>query len=104
MSLYKNWEQSIEKATPANAQNMLEEYYAKEKDAYAMILDGKMEVISGKAAEIAEKLGLTADEFGAFADGINTSLETQVSTVTHLHAHNIFFVNSSVNSLADAIL
>ena len=78
MSLYKNWEQSIEKAAPANAQSMLEEYYAKEKDAYAMILDGKMEVISGKAAEIAEKLGLTADEFGAFADGINTSLETQV--------------------------
>ena len=32
MSLYKNWEQSIEKATPANAQNMLEEYYLKEKD------------------------------------------------------------------------
>lgn len=78
MSLYKNWEQSIEKAAPANAQSMLEEYYAKEKDAYAMILNEKMQILSGKASELAKKLGLTDDEFGAFADGINTSLETQI--------------------------
>ena len=78
MSLYKNWEDSIQKATPAMAQGMLEEYYGKEKDAYAKILGEKMQVLSGKASELAEKLGLTPDEFGAFTDGINTSLESQI--------------------------
>ena len=37
MSLYKNWEDSIQKAAPAMAQGMLEEYYGKEKDAYAKV-------------------------------------------------------------------
>ena len=78
MGLYKNWEDSIQKAAPAMAQNILEEYYMKEKDAYATILGDKMQVLSGKASELAAKLGLTADEFGAFTDGINTSLESQI--------------------------
>ena len=78
MGLYKNWEDSIQKAAPAMAQNILEEYYMKEKDAYATILGEKMQVLSGKASELATKLGLTADEFGAFTDGINTSLESQI--------------------------
>lgn len=78
MSLFKNWENSIEKAAPGQAQELLEKYYEKEKDAYAMILAEKLQTISGNASELADKLGLTVDEFGAFADGINTSLEMPV--------------------------
>lgn len=82
MGLYKNWQDSIEKATPANAQKILETYYDKEKDAYAKLLGEKKQQFSGKASDIAAELGLTADEFGGFADGINTSLETPLDVDT----------------------
>lgn len=82
MGLYQNWQDSIEKAAPAKAQNILEEYYSKEKDAYSKILAEKKHVISGKASDIADELGITADEFGAFVDGINTSLETAIDIDT----------------------
>lgn len=82
MGLYKNWEKSIEKATPQVAQQLLEEYYDKETLAYKKILAQKKQVISGKASVLAVELGLTADEFGAFVDGINTSLENQIDLDT----------------------
>ena len=82
MGLYQNWQDSIEKAVPAKAQSILEEYYSKEKEAYIKILSEKKQVISGKAADIADGLGITTDEFGAFVDGINTSLETAVDVDT----------------------
>lgn len=82
MGLYQNWQDNIEKAAPANAQKILEDYYMKEKDVYAAILSDKKQIISGKAADIAAEYGLSADEFGAFADGINTSLEAPVDIET----------------------
>ncbi len=82
MGLYKNWEKSIEKATPQVAQQLLEEYYDKETLAYKKILAQKKQVISDKASVLAAELGLTADEFGAFVDGINTSLENQIDLDT----------------------
>ena len=78
MGLYKNWQDSLEKAAPANAQKILEAYYDKEKNAYIKILSGKKQELSGKASDIAAELDLTADEFGGFVDGINTSLETEI--------------------------
>ena len=78
MGLYQNWQENIEKATPANAQKILEEYYEKEKNAYIKILGEKKQELSGKASEVAAELDLTEDEFGGFVDGINTSLETAV--------------------------
>ncbi len=82
MSLYKNWEQSIEKAAPGTAQELLESYYDKETVAYQKVLAEKKQVISGKASELAVELGFTADEFGAFVDGINTSLESMIDLDT----------------------
>ncbi len=79
MGLYQNWQDNIEKAAPANAQKILEEYYDKEKDAYIKILGEKKQEFCGKASAIAAELGLTEDEFGGFVDGINTSLETAVN-------------------------
>lgn len=38
MGLYQSWQESIEKANPANAKKILEAYYEKEKNAYAKIL------------------------------------------------------------------
>ncbi|MFR1518107.1 MAG: SEC-C metal-binding domain-containing protein [Clostridia bacterium] len=76
MGLYQNWQNSIEKAAPAAAQKILEEYYDKEKNAYIKILGEKKRELSGKASDLAAELGLTDDAFGAFVDGINTSLET----------------------------
>ena len=67
MSLYKNWEQSIEKAAPGTAQELLESYYDKETLAYQKILAAKRQVVTGKASDLAVELGLTTDEFGAFA-------------------------------------
>lgn len=78
MGLYQNWQENIEKATPANAQKILEEYYEKEKNAYIKILGEKKQELSGKASGVAAELDLTEDEFGGFVDGINTSLETAV--------------------------
>lgn len=80
MGLYQNWQDSIEKATPAQAQKILEEYYDKEKHAYAKLLGEQRRELSGTASVLAAELGLTEDEFGGFVDGINTSLETAIDT------------------------
>ena len=53
MGLYQNWQENIEKATPANAQKILEEYYEKEKNAYIKILGEKKQELSGKSSEVA---------------------------------------------------
>ena len=79
MGLYQSWQESIEKANPANAKKILDAYYEKEKNAYAKILQEQKQELSGKASELAAELGLSEDEFGAFADGINTSLESPVN-------------------------
>ena len=79
MGLYQRWQESIEKANPANAKKILEAYYEKEKNAYAKILREQKQELSGKASDLAAELGLSEDEFGGFVDGINTSLEAPVN-------------------------
>lgn len=78
MGLYKEWSDALQKAAPAAAQKMLDEYYDKEKNAYQYILANKKNELSGKASDIAAELSLTPVEFAGFADGVNTSLETEL--------------------------
>ncbi len=80
MGLYTIWEQKVESMHDGGkaAQNYINEYYMKERDAYAKILSEKTQVVSGTVSELAEKYALEAFEVTAFIDGINTSLEETV--------------------------
>lgn len=79
MGLYKIWENKITETHRGDtkAHEYINEYYLKEKDAYAKILTEKTDTIAGTVRGLAEKYALEAFEFAAFIDGINTSLETQ---------------------------
>ncbi len=78
MGIYKDWEDHLKSLKPQAAKKFMEDYYDREKDAYAYILANKKNRISGKASDIAAELKLTDTELAGFLDGINTSLETEL--------------------------
>ena len=80
LGLYKTWEAKVEdrQGGGKNAQEYINEYYMKERDAYAKILSEKTQTVSGTVKELAEKYEMEAFEIAAFVDGINTSLEETV--------------------------
>ena len=80
MGLYSIWEEKLEDMHGGgkNAQEYINEYYMKERDAYAKILSEKTDTVSGTVAELAETYGLEDYEVAAFVDGINTSLKEQI--------------------------
>ncbi len=80
MGLYGIWESKVEDMRDGgkSAQAYINEYYMKERDAYAKILSEKTQVVAGTVAELAEKYAMEAYEVTAFVDGINTSLEETV--------------------------
>lgn len=78
MKLYDVWREKLEGSTPKEVQAYLEQYYEKEKGAYALILGEKQSTLSGSVAELAAKLGLEEAEMTGFIDGINTSLNKEI--------------------------
>lgn len=80
MGLYQTWEEKVNRthAGDRKAHEYINEYYEKEKKAYAKILSEKNAEISGPVKELAEQYGLEPFEMTAFIDGINTSLEETV--------------------------
>jgi len=80
MTLYETWldRANEDKYSPEQITEYIREYYLKEKDAYAKILEAKQTKVSGTVAELAKEFGMEAYEVTAFVDGINTSLEAEV--------------------------
>lgn len=83
MSLYSNWEDSINEHSTQQAQELFwREYLAKEQTNYEMILTSKDPQIKGTIKELAEKYSMDEVTFVGFLDGINTSLDTLIDLDT----------------------
>lgn len=76
MALYQEWQAYSEKAgrNRQKAQIFWTDFFQKEKDIYAQLLDTDGPV-SGTVEELAERYGVTTLEMAGFLDGINDSLK-----------------------------
>ena len=80
MSLYKDWENSIETiGTKEERNKYIQNYLEKEKEVYEKILENKTQNIEGKLKDLAKEYGMTPVEFTGFIDGINTSITQEVN-------------------------
>ena len=75
MSLLEAWKELAGKERSHEEYNKYwAEYFEKEKNNYAELLENHEETVSGKLSELGEKFGMDAVTVTGFLDGINTSL------------------------------
>lgn len=80
MSLYQEWENSIETIGTKEERNQyIKDYLEKEKIIYEQILENNIQNIKGELKELAQKYGMTNIEFTGFIDGINTSIKEEIN-------------------------
>ncbi len=80
MGLLAIWRENLDESRFSKDQinAFIKDYFKKEEDAYAKILESKDPKIEGTLKEIGEKLSLSSEETAAFFDGINTSLTAEI--------------------------
>lgn len=79
MGLFEQWKEiAAEERGQAEHDNFWTAYLAKEKDAYAAILENHETVFEGTLSDLAEKFDMDAITFSGFLDGINTSLASEI--------------------------
>ncbi|MBO4261299.1 MAG: SEC-C domain-containing protein [Clostridia bacterium] len=80
MALLAKWQENLDESRYNKEQinTFIKDYFKKEENAYAKILEAKEQKIEGTVKEIGEKYDLEPQEVAAFIDGINTSLETEI--------------------------
>ena len=80
MSLHEEWKKLADaERTQQEYDKFWMDYFAKEKDNYAKILGGNTKVLSGRLSDLAGQYDMDPVFFLGFIDGINTSLEIEVS-------------------------
>ena len=77
MNLMEEWRASVydEKMSPAQLDRIWKDYFEKEKNIYAQLLEDPDEVVTGTVGELAKKYGVTPHEMAGFLDGIDDSLK-----------------------------
>ncbi|MBD5466738.1 MAG: SEC-C domain-containing protein [Lachnospiraceae bacterium] len=77
MALLEKWRETAysEKANKGDLQRLWNDYFAKEKDIYAQLLENPDEEVKGTVASLAEKYGVDLMTMTGFLDGINDSLK-----------------------------
>lgn len=77
MALLEKWRETAysEKANKGDLQRLWNDYFAKEKDIYAQLLENPDEEVKGTVASLAEKYGIDIMTMIGFLDGINDSLK-----------------------------
>ncbi|MBD5531674.1 MAG: SEC-C domain-containing protein [Lachnospiraceae bacterium] len=77
MALLEKWRETAysEKANKGDLQRLWNDYFAKEKDIYAQLLENPDEEVKGTVASLAEKYGIDIMTMTGFLDGINDSLK-----------------------------
>ncbi len=77
MGLLEEWRESVynENMSPAVLDRIWKDYFEKEKNVYAQLLENPDETVEGTVAELAEKYELKPTEMAGFLDGINDSLK-----------------------------
>lgn len=79
--VYQTWVQwSNAMPTEQQRQAFFDEYYAREAEVYAVVLEELINdsLFHGTEAEVAEHYGMEPEMFASFLDGINTSLAVPV--------------------------
>ena len=77
MNLMEEWRASVydENMSPAQLDRIWKDYFEKEKNIYAQLLEDPDEVVTGTVGELAKKYGVTPHEMACFLDGIDDSLK-----------------------------
>jgi len=79
MTLYEKWNEITEQErTPQANEAYWKEYFLKEKDNYAYILENNLKTLKGELSEVAGSFNMDAVTFTGFLDGINTSLVNEI--------------------------
>lgn len=79
MSLFQQWEDLISNQTEATVKEFWEKYSGTETKIYSAILDDYKSPVKGTFKELAEKYEADPIIFMGFLDGINTSIETELT-------------------------
>lgn len=79
MSLFDQWQDLIGNQTDATFPEFWEKYSSTEKKIYSAILDEPGTPVAGKFKELAEKYEADSIIFMGFLDGINTSIEKELT-------------------------
>lgn len=77
MGLLQEWRAKAynERANKNDLQKLWSDYFKKEKDIYALLLQNPDEVVKGTVRELADKYGVDIMTMTGFLDGINDSLK-----------------------------
>ncbi len=77
MALLEQWHAKAynEKENKGVLQKLWQDYFAKEKEIYAQILEKPEEVVTGTVKELADKFNVDIMTMTGFLDGINDSLK-----------------------------
>lgn len=77
MGLLQQWRAKAynERANKNDLQKLWSDYFKKEKDIYALLLENPDEVVTGTVKELADKYGVDIMTMTGFLDGINDSLK-----------------------------
>lgn len=77
MALLEKWRETAysEKANKGDLQRLWNDYFEKEKNIYAQLLENPDEEVKGTVAALAEKYGIDVMTMTGFLDGINDSLK-----------------------------
>lgn len=77
MALLQDWRSKAynERANKNDLQKLWSDYFKKEKDIYALLLQNPDEVVTGTVRELADKYGVDIMTMTGFLDGINDSLK-----------------------------
>lgn len=77
MALLQDWRAKAynEKADQGALKRLWQDYFRKEKDIYAQLLENPDEEVKGTVKELAEKYGITVEYMTGFLDGIQESLK-----------------------------
>jgi len=78
MALLEQWREKAysDKVPQATLQRLWQEYFAKEKGIYEVLLENPSEVVKGTVKELADKYDVDIMTMTGFLDGINDSLVT----------------------------
>ena len=80
MSLINQWKELVENsATQEEYNEFWNVYLPKEQSNYEYLLNNSKEEIKGNIKELSEKFNMESVTFLGFLDGINSSLETELS-------------------------
>lgn len=79
MSLFSEWQKKLENQDKTEPNDkFFENYLAKEKEAYKIILASGITTIEGRLEDLAKTYDMDNLTFIGFLDGINTSLESEL--------------------------